>query len=229
MSLTRPLSTALLLLASAAAAAQELETPARIAAAAESYVLAQTAPGVKAAAAPLDRRLRLPACGQDLQATAPAANARSAWSVAVHCAAPEAWTIYVPVRVMDRRGVVVLKRALTPGMTVAADDIAVEPREVGSLAYGYIETPEAVIGKTLRKPAMVGAVLPPDAVAPPPSVHRGQDVTLLSRAGGFEVRAAGVALGDAANGGRVRVENQDSHRVVEGQVIDAGTVEVSAE
>ncbi|MBL6751985.1 MAG: flagellar basal body P-ring formation protein FlgA [Nevskia sp.] len=146
--------------------------------------------------------------------------------MAVHCSAPEPWTIYVPVRVVDRRDVVVMKRSLAPGMPVMADNVAIEQRDVASLPYGYIERLDDVIGKTLRKPVMVGTAMSPDAVAAPTSIRRGQDVTLISRAGGFEVRASGRALGDAANGQRVRAENEDSHRIVEGVALDGNAIEI---
>lgn len=223
---TRLLSIMLLSAASAGAWAQEFESAAQITAAAEAYVGSQAGSGVETSAAPLDPRLRLPACAQDLQTTAPAPNARSAWSVAVHCSAPDPWTIYVPVRVIERRRVVVVKHPLAPGMPVTADNVAIEQRDVATLPYGYIERLEEVIGKTLRKPVMVGMALSPDAVAAPTSIRRGQDVTLVSRAGGFEVRANGHALGDAANGQRVRAENDDSHRIVEGVALDGNAIEV---
>lgn len=223
---TRLLSTVLLSAAAACAWAQDFESAAQISAAAQAYVGSQAGGGVEAIAAPLDARLRLPACARELQTSAAAPNARSAWSVAVHCSAPEPWTIYVPVRVVDRRDVVVMKRSLAPGMPVMADNVAIEQRDVASLPYGYIERLDDVIGKTLRKPVMVGTAMSPDAVAAPTSIRRGQDVTLISRAGGFEVRASGRALGDAANGQRVRAENEDSHRIVEGVALDGNAIEI---
>jgi flagella basal body P-ring formation protein FlgA len=43
-------------------------------------------------------------------------------------------------------------------------------------------------------------------------------VTLLAAVGGLEVRAAGVAMNDAAARGRVKVQNITSNRIVEGVV-----------
>jgi flagella basal body P-ring formation protein FlgA len=226
MSAMRWLCLALLPALPLRAQAQDFESAEHIGAVAQAYVASQAGAGVQTFPPKLDPRLRLPACGQALQASASAANARSAWSVAVHCGAPEPWTLYVSIRVADRRSVVVLKRALAPGMPVKADDLALEERDVTSLPYGYVERTADVIGKTLRRPVMVGTPVAPDAVAAPVTVHRGQDVTLISRAGGFEVRAGGRALADAANGERVRAENQDSHRIVEGVVLDGATIEI---
>ena len=55
-----------------------------------------------------------------------------------------------------------------------------------------------------------------DALAAALLIHRGQDVTLAAHAGGFEVRAPGLALADAAANQRVRVQNLNSLKIVEG-------------
>jgi flagella basal body P-ring formation protein FlgA len=203
-----------------------VEPLADLTAAAQHYVAVQAGEGAQAQAAPLDSRLHLPVCGKTLEASAQTPNPGSAWSVAVHCAEPSAWTIYIPVRVSQHRQVVVLRHPLAPGMPVPADALAMEDRDVGALPYGYLLSLDDAAGKTLRRPLTVGAPVPPDALAAPASVHRGQDVTLVGRSNSFEVRASGKALGDAATGERVRAENLDSHRVVEGVVRDANTVEV---
>lgn len=220
------LTAVLACLAGAAASAAEPEPLEQIRAAAQDYVAARLGGAVQASAGTLDPRLRMPACGQPLQAAAPAPNAGNAWSVAVHCAGPAVWTLYVPVRASERRQVVVLVRALAPGQPVPADALAVQERDVTALSYGYIDRPEDVVGKLLRRPLAAGAAVTPDALANPASVRRGQQVTLVSGGGGFVVRADGKALADGASGERIRAENLDTHRIVEGVVRDADTVEV---
>ena len=212
-----------------AARAGTIETPQAISDAAAAYVAAQSSGDSRASAAPLDPRLHLAACDQDLQTSAQAPNSRGFWSVSVHCPSPQAWTIYVPVRLAEHKTVVVLQRPLSPGMPIPADALKLESRDTSTLQYGYLEHIEDVSGKILRHPVAVGAPMPPAAVAAPTSIRRGQQLTLVSRAGGFEVRAGGKALADAAQGERVRAENLDSHRIVEGVVLDVDTVEISAE
>jgi flagella basal body P-ring formation protein FlgA len=58
-------------------------------------------------------------------------------------------------------------------------------------------------------------------------IHRGQDVTLYASAGGFEVRAPGRALSDATPRQRLRVQNLESLKVVEGVAESDGVVRVS--
>jgi flagella basal body P-ring formation protein FlgA len=58
-------------------------------------------------------------------------------------------------------------------------------------------------------------------------VKRGQHVTLLAAVGGLEVRAAGVAMNDAAAQGRVRVQNISSNRIVEGVVESPDVIRIT--
>jgi flagella basal body P-ring formation protein FlgA len=58
-------------------------------------------------------------------------------------------------------------------------------------------------------------------------IQHGQEVTLVAAAGGFEVRARGRALADAASGARVKVQNLSSMKVVEGVVDGPDLVRVA--
>lgn len=209
------------------ARAAEPEPLHEIAFTAQDYVAAHLGDGTRAEAAPLDRRLRMPLCGSPLQAAGPAPNAGNAWLVAVHCTGPSMWTLYVPVRASQRRSVVVLTRSLPPGTPIPADALTLQERDVSSLGYGYVGSLDDAVGKLLRHPVSAGATLTPDAVASPASIKHGQQVTLLCEAGGISVRADGKALADGASGDRIKAENLDTHRIVEGVVQDNGVVEIN--
>jgi flagella basal body P-ring formation protein FlgA len=57
-------------------------------------------------------------------------------------------------------------------------------------------------------------------------VRRGDQVTLIARRGGLEVRSQGRALGEAGEAEQVNVENLSSRRQVRGVVNARGEVEV---
>src|SRR5581483_7463914 len=73
---------------------QEVEL---VRAAATAFVRAGAGPS-DAISAQADERLKLPACGSELQTFRAAAFGASAQTVGVRCTEPS-WTIYVPVRV----------------------------------------------------------------------------------------------------------------------------------
>ena len=210
----------------AAARAGEPEPLERIRDAATGYVSTRVGGGAQLSAASLDRRLNLPACDSKLEASGAAPNPGNAWIVAVHCTGPKLWTLYVPVRASERRMVVVVRRSLAPGTPVPADALALQEQDTANLPNGYIARIEDAAGKLLRRPVTPGEPLPPNALDAPASIRRGQEIVLMSQSGGFVVRASGKALTDGAGGERIKAENLDTHRVVEGVVREDGVLEI---
>ncbi|MDB5967599.1 MAG: flgA [Hydrocarboniphaga sp.] len=195
--------------------------------AAEGYVQAQAPAGAQISADAIDARMRLPACGSPLTAASGAGGGGQRWTVAVNCAGPQAWTVYVPVKVASVADVVVAARNLPAGSQIAPGDVRVEKRDTSVLAQGYLADAALAVGQMLSRPLAAGAVLTPPGLARPSVVRRGDLVTLVSRSGGFEVRTQGKALANGALGERLAVENSSSRRVVQGQVAADGTVEIA--
>lgn len=175
----------------------------------------------------LDPRLRLPRCPVPLQTfLPPGGKSLGNTSVGVRCTGARPWTIYVPARVALYGKVLVAARALPRGTPLGAGDFRLARRDLNSLAYGYVTNPKNVLGKRARRLIPAGAALTPETLESPPLVRRGQQVTLLAQVGGLEVRMAGTALADGADGVDIKVRNLSSKRVVEGTVVAAGVVRV---
>lgn len=178
-----------------------------------------------ASAGRLDPRLRLPRCSQPLEAFAVAGDRlRGNTSVGVQC--PGGWRLYVPVKVETLRNVLALKHSLQRGTTLADDDLEHVLVDTGRLVSGYYTEPSSIVGNTLKRSAAGGTILTNVLVAEPPTILRGQRVTLISSATGIAVRAPGEALGDARTGGRLRVRNLSSGKIVEGIARGSAQVEV---
>ena len=84
-------------------------------------------------------------------------------------------------------------------------------------------------GRLTRRPLPEGTAVTADALDAALLIHRGQSVILAARAGGLEVRAPGRALADAAAEQRVRVQNLNSLKIVEGVADTEGVVRVTPE
>lgn len=206
---------------------QDFESSERIRAVAHDYAQQFAGAGTQIETTALDQRLRLPACAQSPTAFMPQGNnGRGAITVGVRCDGPVAWSLYVPVRISQTLQVLVLTRSLGRGEVITADMLSLQSRDTAALPYGYLGKLDDAIGKTLKRPMVAGSVLPPDAMETQRIIKRGQLVTVYSRVGGLEVRAQATALSDAGQGDRLRAENKSSHRVVEGVVRNADTMEV---
>ena len=213
-------------------AAPDIQSPDSIRQAAEQFVRSQSGNGagtLTVEAGRLDPRLRLQACDEALEAFTAAGQAISGnTSIGVRCSAPRAWTIFVPVRVSREQSVVILSRSLQRDARLNADVLSLVVRDTSQLGFGYFTRVEEVEGLTLRRAAAAGTIINPSLVAVPPTIRRGEQVTLIAQRSGIAIRAPGRALSDAQIGQTLRVRNLSSERVVEGVVMGPGEVQVHA-
>ena len=172
------------------------------------------------AEATLDPALRLPRCGAALVARVQGSN-----SVEVGC--PDGWRLFVPVRVRRSQTVLVLSRGIAPGETITADAFVPETRDASRIVGAAVADPAQAVGRVARRMLSAGAVLSATDLVAQRLIRRGDNVALVSRRGGVEVRVVGKALGDAGESERVTVENLSSRRVVQGVVGPGGDVWVS--
>ena len=177
-------------------------------------------PAGSEAEATLDPALRLPRCGAALVARVQGSN-----SVEVGC--PDGWRLFVPVRVRRSQTVLVLSRGIAPGETITADAFVPETRDASRIVGAAVADPAQAVGRVARRTLSAGAVLSASDLVAQRLIRRGDNVALVSRRGGVEVRVVGKALGDAGENERVTVENLSSRRVVQGVVGPGGDVWVS--
>ena len=177
-------------------------------------------PAGSEAEATLDPALRLPRCSAALVARVQGSN-----SVEVGC--PDGWRLFVPVRVRRSQTVLVLIRGIAPGETITADAFVPETRDASRIVGAAVADPAQAVGRVARRTLSAGAVLSATDLVAQRLIRRGDNVALVSRRGGVEVRVVGKALGDAGESERVTVENLSSRRVVQGVVGPGGDVWVS--
>ncbi len=177
-------------------------------------------------AAPLDPRLRLPACDLPLEAFVTGdGQVRAQTTVGVRCAGSVHWTIYTSITVESVAPVLTARYALPRDAVLTAADFQLQTRHVPGLLASYLSNPAALTDQRLRRPLSAGEPLSIDALAPAPLIRRGQQVVLVARGPGIEVRAAGVALSDGRASDHIRVQNLSSQRIVEGVVRSDSVVE----
>jgi flagella basal body P-ring formation protein FlgA len=183
--------------------------------------LAALAPGSEAEAT-LDPALRLPRCGAQLLA-----RVQSAGSIEVSCPQDAGWRLFVPVRIRRNQTVLVMNRAIGAGQVISADAFTAETRDASRIVGAAVADPAQAIGQVARRTLSAGSVLSASDLVAPRLIRRGDNVALVSRRGGVEVRMAGKALGDAGENERVMVENLSSRRVIQGTVAAGGDILVS--
>jgi flagella basal body P-ring formation protein FlgA len=213
--------------ATATAGTQSLPAVQRAAESAVRRELDPAVSGVTLTAQDLDARLRVPACpgALDTSATLPRLN-QTRVLVRVSCKAPANWNINVPVDIHRETTVLVLRRAMARGESIGAADVNVQTRTLAGLGSPYFSKLADLEGRLTRRALPEGTAVTAEAMNVALLIHRGQSVTLTSTAGGIEVRAPGVAMADAAANQRVRVQNLNSLKIVEGVADSEGVVRV---
>ncbi len=183
---------------------------------------------VEVEAGRLDARLRLTACDAPLEASLPpGGRILGNTTVGVRCPGARPWTLYVQVKVKVYATVVVTARPLTRGTLLGESDLALAERELSAMPYGHLSEKGQATGQELKRALAAGAPLTANLIEAPQLITRGQRVTLLAKSGSVEVRIAGKALMNGAAGERIRVQNLNSRRVVEGVITPGGEVQVS--
>lgn len=176
--------------------------------------------------APLDPRLRLAACDRPLDPFIIGdGEVHPQTTVGVRCAGSVRWTIYDSVTVESTTQVLVARYALPRDAMLTALDFDLQTRRVPGMSSTWLSNPASLTGQRLRTPVGAGQPLSRDALAPAPLIRRGQQVTILARGGGIEVRMAGVALADGRESDHIRVQNVSSQRVIEAIIRSDSVVE----
>lgn len=222
-----------LLLAAGSAAASDWHDPAAISAAAEQFLRARlSAPAgdtgaTRLSAQGFDERLRLAACDRPLEGfMRPGTRITARTVVGVRCTGSRPWKVYVPVEMTVSTSVWVASRPLPRGHVLAEGDLVAETRDVSGRSTGYVNSRNNVLGQRLKTSVLAGRLLEPHFLQAEIAIRRGQSVTLAVEVSGIQVRMSGKALADGALNQRIRVENHNSGRVVEGIVRSRELVEV---
>jgi len=224
------LTTCLMLGLALSVQASEWQTNEEIAKVAENYAKFRFGKGderVAPVAGHLDPRLRLPRCSQPLEPfVRPGTQVTSRTVIGVRCTGSRPWKVYVPVNVVVTQAVLVAKRTLPSGYAVTADDVTLESHDVSRLNGGYLSSIEALSGQRLKHQVIGGRIMTPSMLKADVIVRRGQSVTLVVRNDQMNISMTGKALSDGALNQRIRVENVNSQRVVEGLVRSPEYVEI---
>lgn len=176
----------------------------------------------------LDSRLLLAECRQPLEVfSSPAKRLFGHVTVGVRCTGSKPWTLYVQAHITAYTEVLIANRTIRRGEHLTTADFTLEKRDLSLLPKNYLTLPEHAEGLVAKRPVQRGSVLIANVLEAPRLVHRGQTISLLAIRNGIQVRMKGKSLNDGISGQRVRVKNLSSNRIIEGIVIDEGTVRVT--
>jgi flagella basal body P-ring formation protein FlgA len=122
--------------------------------------------------------------------------------------------------------VVIARRPVARGETLAADDLTLDRRDLSEMPRGVLTSLAEATGTIARAPIAALAPIRREQVEAPATVHRGDVVLLVAERGALRISAPGEARENAGVGQQVHVLNRTSRKDVTGHVLDASTVAV---
>ena len=122
--------------------------------------------------------------------------------------------------------VVVTAKPLRKHMTITEDVIESRQMDLAHLPANVITDPQAVLGKRTRSTISTKTVLRTDLIELPPLIKRGDIVMIVAESKGLRITALGKAKRKGRLGERIPVENFDSKKILNAQVLDAKTVSI---
>ena len=124
------------------------------------------------------------------------------------------------------RPVLVASRSVRRGENLTAGMFEVAERDITSLKNGFYADVAELDNLRARRTVAVKNVLTHKHVEKVPVVQKGEQVVLVAQMENLRISTVGIALQDGGVGVRIRVRNQDSGKVIYGEVLDQQTVKV---
>ncbi|MDI9819294.1 MULTISPECIES: flagellar basal body P-ring formation chaperone FlgA [unclassified Legionella] len=137
------------------------------------------------------------------------------------------WTLYVPVKIILQKTVLIAKRPLAKGIQLVSTDIDTQEVDVSQLKQGYFSKTEDVIGQICKTAINQGNVITPNNLQTAALIHKGEQVTIQALSDTINVSMKGIALSDGVIGEMIKVKNLTSKKIVEAQVSAPNKVRVT--
>ncbi|MDP1603559.1 MAG: flagellar basal body P-ring formation chaperone FlgA [Legionella sp.] len=172
--------------------------------------------------------VKLPQCpGEFSVSFAKETRAEASTVVLVECPSREAWRVFVPIQVQNKRRVLTVNRVLTVGDIISEHDLAYQPFDVNRLYEGYFIAKNEVIGLSVARTISPGYPLTKKNLKQLPLVRRNQRVTLILKQGAIEITMIGIAKSDGYLNDTINVLNPTSKKVVDAVVVSKDRVEIT--
>ena len=176
----------------------------------------------------LDSRLRLKPCPETLSIGFSRRDTiQGNTALLIRCPVNPGWKIHLPVRIDVYDDVLVTTKPLVKGQIIDESSVIHKKHNIVRLNNGYFSKNTALTELQVRRNLAMGTVLTSKNWVPRLLVHSGQQVTLVLDFKGIQIKASGQALRSASRGERVRVRNNQSHKIVEGIVFGEAMVRVN--
>jgi len=178
----------------------------------------------------IDPRLRLKPCAEEhIDIFNPHRHAAlNTSTMGIRCLENENhWSLYVPVKIIILKQVVVAARTLEKGAAITPLTIDLEEVDISQLKQGYFVEVDEVLGLSSRHQITQGTILTPALLQKTVMIHKGEQVTIHAQNDTLHISMDGIALADGVAGETITVKNISSKKIIEGRVVSPGQVRIN--
>jgi flagella basal body P-ring formation protein FlgA len=179
--------------------------------------------GVELTVVPLDNRIGDKTCNTQPDFSRPQNSNSRQFTVNISCTQPGPWQLYVPVKITEIVAALTVRQNIATGTVITADMLHIESKERRFVRGNLVTEPRQIIGARSKRALSNGQLITMQDLC---LVCRGDVVTILIDSNGLSVAASGVAEQDGTLGDTIAVQNQQSGKNIQTEVVAVNQVRV---
>ncbi|KKO44038.1 flagellar biosynthesis protein [Arsukibacterium ikkense] len=178
---------------------------------------------IKLEVTPLDNRIGTKICDEQPQFNRPQNANNRQFTVNISCNLPVAWQLYLPVRITEMVAAATVRQNIATGTVLTADMLEISERERRFVRGNLVTDLRQIVGARSKRSLSNGQLITMQDLC---LVCRGDVVTIVIDNSGLVVSASGIAEQDGTLGDTIAVQNQQSGRKVQTEVVAVNQVRV---
>jgi len=179
--------------------------------------------GIEVDVVPLDTRIGNKVCASPPEFSRPQNGNSRQFTVNISCSQPVSWQLYIPVKVTEMVNAVTVRQNIATGTVITADMLHMASRERRFVRGNLVSDPRQIVGARSKRSLNNGQLITMQDLC---LVCRGDIVTILINNSGLSVSASGIAEQDGTLGDTITVQNQQSGRKIQTEVVAVNQVRV---
>ncbi|BCN92959.1 flagellar basal body P-ring biosynthesis protein FlgA [Thiomicrorhabdus immobilis] len=150
-------------------------------------------------------------------------NIAGRMTISAICLQPK-WRVFVPVTVDGKQPVVISTKGILKKAVIQEGDVKQELVHYKKIPSGSMINASKAVGMRAKKAIPANQILRIRDLQPPYWVFKNQQVNIVTRIGGIEVKTTGTALKNGVVDEQVPIQNSSSQKTIKGIVIAPNTV-----
>ena len=171
----------------------------------------------------LDSRIGNKTCVQALEfrLSQPASQRQN--TVTIRCNDSPGWQLYLPVRIDEIVQTLVMRQNISTDSIITADMLESTSRQRRFIRGNLVTDVQNVIGAKTKRSLSMGQILTFQDLC---LVCKGDVVTIAINENGLAVTVSGLAMADGSLGDVIQVQNRQSKRSINAEVVGVNQVEI---